>query len=665
MRTHPKCFDPYLRYAISTDFKTFVPFDKSSKLFFLAEFLPGMHAGKVTKSAFIAEMKRARAAVEFGPAEEETRYVTLRTDRNAVENPGAAKIWDKYFSRLALSLPLSVSQAGALISKMPATLLPSGSVLLGVIDDGCPFAAAQFLGAPTGGGPTTRVLAIWDQDPNRQPVNFPDAGGTTCVFGAVQGTFGYGLEYLRDSAAVGSPRQLGLNEWMRLHLTPTGSIDEDGCYRDAEFKRLAFRILHGSHVMDVLAGRLPTSSRMGPIGPGLDRRDPPNWLPGTDNASAADVVFVQFPESCIDDSTGVWLKAYVVDGIRYILSLADPTKISNVVINLSYGPTTGPHDGTAELEAALVSLVTEYDGVSRKPRLDIALAAGNSYLTDGHIAFKGRHIRPSTVEWVWRLLPDNPVLCFAEIWMTAADAAGVNVTLTSPSGKSYGVPTPTSVASVGGPYAWSTSMMWRLEVGPTIAKAVEVAEHGDWKITVTGIRKGAEMNAYVARTDPNLEAQTNAKRSFFVDPEWEQTKAASANCTYVNGEFSNAGSLIHRHGTLNGIATEQNRNIHVAGGFIVSNERKSRYSSAGPARSGPLPLRVGPDNVLPCDESCALEGIRAGGNRTGIHFRLIGTSAAAPQLARWITRPTLPTAFNAPTTTQGYEERGDGDFPPP
>ncbi len=103
--------------------------------------------------------------------------------------------------------------------------------------------------------------------------------------------------------------------------------------------------------MDVFAGRVPTSSRIGPSRPGQDRRDPPSWQPGTDPASGADVVFVQFPKDCIRDATGVWLKAYVVDGIQYILSFADPAKTKNVVINLSYGPTTGPHDGTAVLES--------------------------------------------------------------------------------------------------------------------------------------------------------------------------------------------------------------------------------------------------------------------------------------------------------------------------
>jgi len=62
----------------------------------------------------------------------------------------------------------------------------------------------------------------------------------------------------------------------------------------------------------------------------------------------------------------------VLDGINYILSFADPAKTERVIINLSYGPTTGPHDGTAALEAALWALVTYYDGVTNKPKLEIS-----------------------------------------------------------------------------------------------------------------------------------------------------------------------------------------------------------------------------------------------------------------------------------------------------
>ena len=101
-------------------------------------------------------------------------------------------------------------------------------------------------------------------------------------------------------------------------------------------------------------------------------------------------------------------------------------------------------------------------------------------------------------------------------------------------------------------------------------------------------------------------------------------------------------SLIHRHGTLNGIATAKDDGVHVAGGYIISNGRKSPYSSAGPARRGPL--------TSPRSRLCAalrrvrtlFSGIRAGGNRSGAVFRLIGTSTAAPQLARHPVAELLP-----------------------
>ena len=186
----------------------------------------------------------------------------------------------------------------------------------------------------------------------------------------------------------------------------------------------------------------------------------------------------------------------------------------------------------------------------------------------------------------------------------------VAVTLKSPSGVLYTQTMPInakSLAGVAGPIAWSIDdTMWRLHVKPTIASAGLVAEHGDWTISVTSIRHHhhdhVDVHAYVARSDPNMGVRTGAKLSHFVDPGWEQTRSALAGCIRVNGEFDKSGSLIHRLGTLNGIATAYEAYVHVAGGYVILDRRKSRYSSAGPARHGPLPLRIGPDYVLPCDE---------------------------------------------------------------
>jgi hypothetical protein len=159
--------------------------------------------------------------------------------------------------------------------------------------------------------------------------------------------------------------------------------------------------------------------------------------------------------------------------------------------------------------------------------------------------------------------------------------------------------------------------------------------------------------------------RNGAKHSYFVDPNWEQTRSAFADCTRVNGEFDKSGSLVHRHGTLNGIATAKKRRVHVAGGYVLADGRKSTYSSAGPARHGP---RVGPDYLLPCDESCALEGIRAGGTRSGAVFRLVGTSVAAPELGRQIVKLVsglpFPTPTHVPTGTD-IEKRGGGNIEPP
>jgi hypothetical protein len=658
----PRCFDAYLRFAIATGFKDFEFFDDEHfKLFLLVE---------LKDARYLEPFQKAMSAfdVQFGPYVGGTRYATMRCPIRAVVAAETVEIWNENVSRVELSLPLKSSQPGPSFRELDRSKEgkdPPTSLLIGVLDDGCPFAAAHFIKRLPDGSLSTRVLGIWDQN-EREPVVI---NGRT--FGKELDDFTYGLEFRRDFTSPTT--EIGIDEWINLHSTPAGIIDEDSCYRDAAFTSLSRRQSHGAHVMDAVAGRIPTASRVGPS-PG-DRRDPPSWKPGTDPASNADVVFVQFSDGCIRDATGVWLKSYVVDGIRYILSFADPAKATKVVVNVSYGPTTGPHDGTAELESALTALVAEYDGTGGKPKLEIVLPAGNAYLSEGHIAVTMPKKPSNNVDWIWRLPPDNAVLCFAEIWMDTSKASGVVVKLTSPSGLvSYTSPPGLSPPPSGSlpestgvyePVIWGGDTMWLLAVEPTIAGSGAVAEHGDWKIEVTGIGAAAEIHAYVARSDPNMGVRTGARRSYFVDYNWERSRSAEASCKYINGEFDTSGSLIHRDGTLNGIGTGNVPSVHVAGGYIIANGRTSSYSSAGSARGGVPTPRGGPDFALPCDESFALGGIRAGGNRSGSVFRLQGTSVAAPQLARHVAKPTLPLPYNVPTSIEEIRKRGRGNLEPP
>jgi hypothetical protein len=657
----PNCFGPYLRFAIATGFRNFKKFDeKKQKLFLLVVFKRSDSA-----SAFVDAMQRqASVEVDLGPDSEQRRYATLFTTTHGVTRHETVAVWDAYVEQVELSLPIEP------VSPRPRPHLmqlrhhslhhapPPGPVLIGLLDDGCPFAAAQFLN----GSNSTRVRSIWDQNLGRSPIPVTDSQGVVRQFGATPADFLYGLEFRRAPLPQSSPAQLDLDAWIALHAA-AGSIDEDGCYAEAGFRRLQARQSHGAHVMDVLAGHVPIASRVGPTGPGDDSRDPPSWQVGTDPASSADLVFVQFSEDCIRDATGVWLKAYVFDGIRYVLSFADPQHTQHIIINVSYGITTGPHNGTSELEKALAAFVTEYNGTPGKPKLEIVVPVGNSYLSDSHVLHVGASGGDDSVAWVWRLPPDNPVLCFAEIWMAAGPASGVTVTLTSPSGatasSAVAVP-PNAPFQVSSPIVQGTDTLWLLAVQATRGEA----EHGDWRIGISGIPEGAEVHAYVARSDPNMGVRTGAKRSYFVDDAWIAARSAEAGLTYADGAFDDAGSLISRRGTLNGIATVDDSNVHVAGGYILANGRRSPYSSAGPARIGPLALRAGPDVLLPTDGTFALKGLRAGGNRSGSVFRLIGTSTAAPQLARHLANPPLPPATQVPTSPGEVAKRGGGNLGP-
>src|SRR5215468_5376003 len=100
----PRCFGPYLRYAISTEFRDFAPFDKRSKLFLLVEFK--RPDAQTTDPE--AEFERAMESfhLQFGPANDDTRYVTIRADKSAVLSPNTIDSWNSYVDRVELSLPL-------------------------------------------------------------------------------------------------------------------------------------------------------------------------------------------------------------------------------------------------------------------------------------------------------------------------------------------------------------------------------------------------------------------------------------------------------------------------------------------------------------------------------------------------------------------------------
>ena len=69
----------------------------------------------------------------------------------------------------------------------------------------------------------------------------------------------------------------------------------------------------------------------------------------------SDIVFVQLPHAGLQDRSGGWLDSHVLDALRYILGCKQK-KTQQAVVTLSYGSTVGPHDGSSILSGAIAAL---------------------------------------------------------------------------------------------------------------------------------------------------------------------------------------------------------------------------------------------------------------------------------------------------------------------
>ena len=276
----------------------------------------------------------------------------------------------------------------------------SGATLLAVIDHGCPFAHAAFRreGRP-------RLLSLWDQD--RRP-----AFGTPALPGVVPANFGYGREVCRQE----------ISDLLDACRDGRGAIDEDLCYEAARYPELRRMATHGAHVMDQFIGPRRLGDRMV-----LNGEDSPGWrADGGETSDRADLVFVQLPRDAWADPNALALPACVLDGLHHVLGYAGKAT-RRVVVNLSCAITTGPHDGSTIIDAALRGLV---DAERRRGRtLQIVVPAGNTAQDGCHAAGQIDHRHPGRLRW--RVPPGCEAPCFLQLW-PAADAAQLRWTVQAP-----------------------------------------------------------------------------------------------------------------------------------------------------------------------------------------------------------------------------------------
>lgn len=599
--------DPYLVWADGSGFAAYGGLPSDGKLATLIE----LKAGK-TVADLVAQssggLQLADIPGSYRGASTQPRFLTAWP--NAAFFKHLKTTLADVVARAEISMPVvperpkyqppAAPQCGPAVARGIAC-----KTLLGVIDDGCAFAHYHL--RDTHGH--TRVRCLWDQDSSGAFIN---QGQVPADFGRGHEVSGSQLQSLIDAFTQGNV------------------LDENACYGAAGYDRLNRAATHGAHVTDVFAGAQAVGSRVG------SRTEPPTWALATGTACSDDagIVFVQLPRACLQDPSGSWLDLHVLDGLRYILSCADE-HTEQIVINLSFGPQRGPNDGTGMLEKAFESLAVEF------PKLTLSLAAGNSFLERGYASFTLQAQSSQTLHW--QVMPADETPTFVQLWLPQG-ATQVRVKITPPGAAS------SPWISAGNALAWpdaanpacgivfaprtsrgtvGTMALVALTPATSFKPAAAIAPHGLWKIEIANSAQPAltkPIHCWIDRDDFNLGTLVRGRQSHFVDPLYDPLRYLKA----ASDDTPGSDALVRRRGTLIGIAT--GRGAMVAAGYRHSDKKHVRYSSAGPSRGAV----AGPGCAAATDESRSLPGLLAAGTRGASVVRLIGTSTAAPQVARWV-----------------------------
>jgi len=480
---------------------------------------------------------------------------------------------------------------------------------IGIIDHSIGFLNTAF----TTGQGTTRILALWDQDPESMPSPQAYPLRTTA-----DPDFAYGRLL----------RKTDIDKALGVGLT------EQKVYAAIGYHPALSRTGHGTHVLDLAAGRRANS----PFDP-----------TPVDAASTAPILAAQLPWRPYKDTSGGSLCVHVLDALRWMCHQTQDA----LVVNISDGAYAGPGQGRSLLERAMTDLVAERTSDNGQITLRLVVAAGNGAERRGH-ATGALLARTGTRELLFNVMPDTPTDNFIEIWFDANGVEpdqlhDVTMELAAPDGSAISHSlaaarsAPESGALVGlcdsngglaafmcasdqSPDAPNT-LGFLVAIAPTRLHGGMrrgVAPHGVWSLVLrNGSQHPVSFSAQIQRANPALGDPGTAREARFL------AQGATANC-------------ITHQDTLNNIATGDS--CIVVGGCLDRGMRwpdpskpnrrdpQTKYSSRG----GSLPGTRQVDVLAPSDDSEFMHGVIGSGTVTGSRVRMDGTSVAAPQVVRRI-----------------------------
>ncbi|SCK35098.1 Subtilase family protein [Variovorax sp. HW608] len=503
---------------------------------------------------------------------------------------------------------------GMLVPEFPKGVAPGSDTVIGVIDDGCPFAHVHLRGeAPN----EPAVRFIWDQ--------------------------GSGVFFTEPD----------LQALMAGATSAIGSIDEDSAYLASGLPSLRSATSHGAQVLSHASGHAHDTK---PLPPHI-----PNPI---------DIAFVQFPGDALDHPNGEWLHHLALRGIQAIRAYARDMckkKASRILINLSYGPRTGPHDGTSILEKAIDAITAQ--AVKDGYDLRVVVPSGNSHLSRAHAQFdlaRGGGVID------WHVAPDTQTPCYLEIWLPLNTPIGdLEIFLKAPNGEEIPAQYP-GIHHSANETAWTVAVhvcgdtakkMVLMIVTPTARSTgtdwlggLPLATAGRWKVAVK-VRPGCVVpgiaDAYLARNEPNLGRIRRGYDGYFDSPNYDPKRYLKESSQLDVKPSSIGPAEVVAAGSINGIATGAKSDV-IAAYYASAPGMPSSYSSGDPSRGA----RKQPDWAYPGDDSKVLSGRLAGGNRSATVMRLVGTSFTAPQFVyESIVLPLPPVTPSNPPRT---ERLGDG-----
>ncbi|MCA3152238.1 MAG: S8 family serine peptidase [Rhodocyclaceae bacterium] len=507
-------------------------------------------------------------------------------------------------------------------------------VVVAVIDDGIPFAHRNLLDST---GYSTRVEYCWLQG------------------AASDWRLPYGRDLTRSEIDALRAKHGSDEDTIYAH---SGALDIVTRQTPAIFRFGT----HGSHVLDAAAGW-----RSGMRPQEMDR---------------VRVVAVQLPPAVTIDTTGIGKDAFILDAFDYVFQCArkiaeaycgDPNAPLSVIINLSYGYTDGPHDGSSLLEQAIRERIVAREKTGSPTKL--VMPAGNSFADRvyGEVPVEAINSgKPYSIPW--RLQPTDRTPNYLEVWLPfmASTPAAFSISIRSPIGEECSAtqalnfdlaPQPATIINVDAALSlrgqtigqcsveaynekW-VRILVSLAATETVDKALPAAPSGRWQVEILKTA-GDELTSPVAcrilRDNDPFGYSRGGRQSYFDDPLDPRFNERGELSRIETGE----PAFVKRFGTLNGIATHDK--VCVVGGYYGNTGRATEYSSAGPKPSGKALPSAGDVHVSAIsDDSTVLRGVSSAGSRSGANFRLSGTSVAAPKVARLLALDTFLRELDLPS----------------